>query len=102
MEKGEKLAEQIVSKISEKRQQEIETLRVKAEQMKSANPIKMLLGKLMSEVMQAAEMGKPDGLISTVSKLYEASSGTKVDAPVWDSELQCLASLVSGSSSHTK
>ena len=100
LEKGDKLAEAIVSKISEKRQQEIEILRVKATNMKSTNPIKLLLGNLMSEVMQAAELGKPERLISMVTQLYEAGGGEKVSTPVWDSELQDIASLVAGSSKH--
>ena len=97
LEKGERLAETIVAKISEKRRHEVEALREKAKTMKTNNPIKLLIGRLMSEVMEAAELGQPEKLIGTVTDLFHrAGGGSDVSAPAWDIELQSMASLVSG------
>lgn len=96
---SDSLVNSIVDKLGEKRQQQIRELRKKTNVMQSTHPVARLLGQCLVQMVDAIELNQPQTLLETLTLCYNAGHrDNPVYVPVWDEELNTIASLAFGNS----
>ena len=101
----EAIVDSVVHKLQTKREQQAAELARRVSHLKKqadANPVVVVVGKLMEGVVEATVNKRPEALLSLVTDMYNRAFGERQQPPTWDGELQTLGDLALGLCDATK